>query len=62
MTQISRTNKRSVKKSTPKLIEPVVEVKREPELSYEELQAKAKKLGLKASGSAKALKERIAAA
>ncbi len=38
-----------------------VEVAEEVELSYRELQAKAKSLGLKASGSADTLKERIAA-
>jgi len=65
MTLRSKTNKRSVKKSTPEPGQPIsdeikeVVVKEPIELSYKELQAKAKELGLKASGSAVALRERI---
>ena len=62
MTQRIKTNKRSVKKSTlePTPEQEITEVAEDLiELSYKELQAKAKKLGLKASGSADALRERL---
>ncbi len=59
MTRLSRTNKRSVKKSTPAVAENVSEVTL-GDLSYRELQAEAKGRGLKASGTKADLIERLA--
>ena len=67
MTVMTKPNKRDVKKSTPvSVMSATVEAVTaaagdvvEPELSYRELQAKAKSLGLKANGSTEVLKARI---
>lgn len=61
MTRISRTNKRTVKKSTP--VPEVVEAKPEVSLitrSYRQLQEMAKARGLKANGSTADLLARLA--
>ena len=67
MTVMTKPNKRDVKKSTPVsvmsvTVEAVTAAAGDvvgPELSYRELQAKAKSLGLKASGTKAALIERL---
>lgn len=61
MTRLNRSNKRDVKKSTPKTAaKPIAEAPVDlSTLSYKELQAKAKSLGLKASGTKVALIKRI---
>ncbi len=66
MTRISRINKRSVKKSTPEVVDAVVVAAAVAEghtdiddVSYRELQVMAKASGLKASGSREALIARL---
>ncbi len=61
MTRLSKSNKRGVKKSTPKTAaKPIAEAPVDlSTLSYKKLQAKAKSLGLKASGTKGDLTKRI---
>ncbi len=67
MTRLSRTNKRTVKLSTPEVVDAVDVAAAVAEgqtdiddVSYRELQVMAKAAGLKASGSRAALIERLA--
>lgn len=66
MTRLNKTNKRTVKKSTPvaEIVRPQLEAT-EPKVSlitrsYRQLQAMAKERGLKASGSTADLMARLA--